>query len=239
MLSNVVKRPSKAEVKHFIVNGPWGDPLTDAQLELVVENSVVQVVEQGENAINAYTPAEFWVGVFSGLLEQVITSEDGKQTVISVAGEGAWFGEGTLLKSEKWQYNVVALKRARLVLVPKAVFENLRQTNIAFNHYLTDLLNHRLGLFIGMLINDRLKSPNIRLARNLAAMRHSQVYRSEEHDLLPVNQGTLALLCGLSRQRTNMGLQELQRRGLIRLRNTGTQILDVEGLSNYFDKNES
>ena len=90
-------------------------------------------------------------------------------------------------------------------------------------------LNERLGQFIMAREYDRLSSPDVRVARNLAALCNPVLYPGVQ-DLLRITQQELAYLVGLSRQRVNEGLQFLQGRGLIRIEYGGVRILDLDGL---------
>lgn len=232
-MSAVIIKISPEKICEILQGTDWAECLDDDELESVSREATLKAIFANQRAVISGESADWWVGVVSGLFMQAITEKDGRQTVISISGQGAWFGEGTLLKHETWKYDVIAVKDSQILLIPKSVFFRLRQTNIAFNHYLTDQLNQRLGLFVGMLVNDRLLSPDIRLARNLAAMHAAKVYGIDEDGFLPVNQGALALLSGISRQRANMGLQKLQGLGLIKVRNNGTEILNAAGLLKF------
>lgn len=227
------QRPSIDIIRQLIAHSRWGSRLGAEDLERVGNASTMRHVSAGQTAIRCGDAADHWIGVNSGLLMQSVAGDDGKKTVISVAADGAWFGEGTLLKNERWRYEVAALRRSVLVLVPCEEFERLRQTSIAFNHYLAEVLNDRLGLFVGMLLSDRLHPPDVRLARNLVAMAAAEVYGQKYVGILPVTQSILALLSGLSRQRTNEGIQRLRKLGLIRVNGIGVEILRLDELERF------
>jgi CRP-like cAMP-binding protein len=93
-------------------------------------------------------------------------------------------------------------------------------------------LNERLGQFIAFREIDRLTHPDERVARSLAALFHPVLYPGVG-DMLRITQQELGYLVGLSRQRVNEALRELQRAGVIRIEYGGVRVLDLAGLRNY------
>jgi CRP-like cAMP-binding protein len=145
---------------------------------------------------------------------------------------GGWFAEGSLLKRERLRYDVIALRDSRLALMPRSTFEWLRATSLPFNHYLQNLLNARLGLFIGLLEYDRLLGADARVARCLASLFNPDLY-PEPGPFVDLLQGEIGLLAGVSRQRANTALQRLQGEGLIRIEHRGITVLDLAGLRGF------
>ena len=93
-------------------------------------------------------------------------------------------------------------------------------------------MNARLGLFIGMLRNDRLLAPDARVAACLASLYNPDL-AFDPGPRLDLTQAEMALLAGVSRQRANQALQRLHERGLVCLGSRGLQIPDVEALQAY------
>jgi len=93
-------------------------------------------------------------------------------------------------------------------------------------------LNERLGQFIAAREIDRLNDPDIRVARNLAALFHPVLYPGVG-TLLRITQQELGYLVGLSRQRVNEALQALQDAQLIRIEYGGLRVLDLPGLRSW------
>jgi CRP/FNR family cyclic AMP-dependent transcriptional regulator len=124
---------------------------------------------------------------------------------------------------------VIALRDTRAAFMPRSTFEALRATSLPFNHYLQNLLNARLGLFIGLLEYDRLLGADARVARCLASLFNPDLY-PEPGPFIDLQQGEIGLLSGVSRQRANAALQRLQAEGLIRIEHRGVTVLDLPGL---------
>jgi CRP/FNR family transcriptional regulator, cyclic AMP receptor protein len=144
---------------------------------------------------------------------------------------GGWFGEGTVLKRETYRYNIQALRKSTVVGLQVTTFHWLLDNSIAFNRFVMNQLNERLGQFIAAREIDRLNSPDARVARSLAALFNPVLYPGVG-TLLHITQQELAYLVGLSRQRVNQALTTLHNQGLIAVEYGGVRVLDLNLLRN-------
>ena len=64
--------------------------------------------------------------------------------------------------------------------MPVATFETLRQSSIAFNHFLCDIMNERMGTFVGTLEASRILGPELRVARGLLMLAHNVAGDAQE-----------------------------------------------------------
>jgi CRP/FNR family transcriptional regulator, cyclic AMP receptor protein len=177
-------------------------------------------------------PVVHWIGVIDGLLKMSVATADGKISTLTGVNVGGWFGEGSLIKREPRRYDIVALRPSRVALVPYATFEWLRSTSMPFAHYLHNLMNARLSLFIGMLEYGRLLEPDERVARCVATLFNEDLY-PDPKPFVNLRQHEIALLSGLARSRVNISLKRLQECGLIRVEPQGLTVLDLDGLRNF------
>jgi CRP-like cAMP-binding protein len=145
---------------------------------------------------------------------------------------GGWFGEGSLLKDEPRRYDVIALRDSRVAYMPRATFNWLLDGSIAFNRFLLQQLNERLGQFIGTVEHERLLGVDARVARCIAQLFNPLLYPGSGREL-KISQSEIGYLTGLSRQRANQALQTLEARGLIRVEYGGIAVADLDGLANY------
>lgn len=210
----------------------WGRALTEEQLDRVACEAREQQVQGGAYAARAGQVVDHWSGVIEGLLKMSVTAPDGRVTTLAGVNGEAWYGEGSLLKREPRRYDVIALRPSRLVQVPQSTFEWLRQQSLPFNHYLQNLMNARLSLFIGMLQVDRLLSAEERVAHCLATLFNTDLYPNPR-SFVDLSQQEIGLLSGVSRQRANIVLSTLQERGLLRNETRGITVLDVDGLRRF------
>lgn len=219
-------------VTTLIEASAWGRVLTPHELDRVIAHSNERCVPAQGYVARMGEPATHWIGLAEGLLKMSVMSADGRVSSLSGVSTAAWFGEGSLLKREARRYDVIALRPSRLVLVPAAIFEWLRQTSLPFNHYLQHLMNARLSLFIGMLEVGRLMDADAQVARCIGALFHPDLYPDREA-FVDLNQAEIGLLCGLSRQRVNIALKHLADAGLLKPETRGLTVLDVNGLRSY------
>jgi CRP/FNR family cyclic AMP-dependent transcriptional regulator len=103
---------------------------------------------------------------------------------------------------------------------------------VGFNRFLLVQLNERLSQFIAMVENDRLLSPDARLARGLAGLFNPLLY-PDIGPTLALSQEEIGQLIGVSRQRVNQALKRLEQEGLIKVDYGAIRVLALDGLRNY------
>ena len=96
-----------------------------------------------------------WLGVVSGLVRLGTVSQKGKTVTLAGMRAGIWFGEGSVLKKEPRQYDLVALRDVRLAMMPSATFFWLFENSAGFNRFLVKQFNERIGQFIALVEFDR------------------------------------------------------------------------------------
>jgi CRP/FNR family transcriptional regulator, cyclic AMP receptor protein len=218
---------------HAVIDqSTWGRALTPSERALVVATATERRVEAGQAIVGVGDAASHWFGMIDGLAKMSITAADGRITTLTGSSRGAWFGEGSLLRHEPFRYDVIALRDSRIAQVPRATFEALRQGSLPFNHCLQHLMNARLGLFIGMLRNDRLLGTDARVAACLASLYNPDL-AFDPGPRLDLTQAEVALLAGVSRQRANQALQVLHERGLVCLGSRGMLIKHLDALQAF------
>jgi CRP-like cAMP-binding protein len=210
----------------------WGSMVAVEHLERVAAESREAALEAGATLCRRGEPVDAWFGVIEGMVKIMSTGPDGRSSTFTGVAAGGWFGEGSLLKSEPRRYEVVALRHSRIAVVPRGSFEWLLNTSLPFNRFLLVQLNERLGQFIGMLETQRLDDPDARVARCIAALFNPILYPGIERKL-EVSQEEIGFLVGISRQRVNQALRNLQQAGLLRIDYGAVLIDDLEGLRGY------
>lgn len=174
----------------------------------------------------------YWSGVTAGLLKLSTVSRNGKAVTLAGLRAGGWFGEGTVLKNEPRQYDLVALRDTRMALMDRATFLWLFENSVAFNRFLVRQFNERLGQFIALVEYDRMLDAPARLARNVAWLFNPVLYPKHEMHL-DISQEEIGRLSGMSRQMANKSLQILEGKGLLRVEHGGITVLDRERLVRY------
>jgi CRP/FNR family cyclic AMP-dependent transcriptional regulator len=219
------RRPTEAET-HAI---PWMALLAPAEHERAAQDLKIADADAGEFVCRAGRPATYWFGVIDGLLKMSSDSAQGQTMTFTGIPPGGWFGEGTALKRESYRYNMQALRKSRVAGLHVETFHWLLDNSIAFNRFVMNQLNERLGQFIAAREIDRMPSPNLRVARSLAALFNPVLYPGVG-EVLSITQQELAYLVGLSRQRVNEALSALAAEGSIRIEYGGLRVLDLGAL---------
>ncbi len=183
----------------------------------------------GEIVCRAGKPVTYWFGVLDGLLKMSADNAEGQTMTFTGIPPGGWFGEGTVLKREAYRYNIQALRKSRVAGLHTDTFHWLLDNSIAFNRFVMNQLNERLGQFIAAREIDRLNNPDIRVARSLASLFNPVLFPGVG-SVLRITQQELAYLVGLSRQRVNEALTTLHNQGLIVVEYGGVRVVDVNML---------
>lgn len=159
-------RPA-AGLPEFLARWSWYRALPNESQQLLLRSTVTRVAAAGDYIARAGQPCLHWYGLLSGFLQMNVLGADGAETTLYCLREGQWGGEGSLLKKELRRYDLRALTPSQIFMVPVETFETLRQSSIAFNHFLCDIMNERMGVVVGMLEASRLLGPEMRVARGL------------------------------------------------------------------------
>ena len=222
------RSPSPQELEGI----PWLNLLTSAEREKAIGHIVVGDAVSGEIICRVGRAPTYWIGVVDGLLKMSIDTDKGDSLTFTGVSRGGWFGEGTALKREPYRYNVQTLRASVVAGLPIANFHELLAESIGFNRFIMNQLNERLGQFIAAREIDRLNSPDVRVARSLAALFNPVLFPGVG-EVLQITQQELAYLVGLSRQRVNMALQRLVAEGWISVAYGGVRVLNLQALRSH------
>jgi CRP-like cAMP-binding protein len=222
------RAPTPAELAGI----PWLATMTKSEQALAIPRIVVGDAEPGDLVCRFGKAPTYWFGVVEGLLKMSTDNAQGYSVTFTGLPSGGWFGEGTALKREAYRYNVQALRSTTVAGLPLESFHLLLDKSIGFNRFVMNQLNERLGQFIAAREIDRLGNPDVRVARNLAALFNPVLFPGVG-EVLRITQQELAYLVGLSRQRVNVALNALQQAQWIRLEYGGVRVLNLNALRSH------
>jgi CRP/FNR family cyclic AMP-dependent transcriptional regulator len=222
------REPTAAELQAI----PWLILLQGQERARAVAELKIGEAQPGDYVCRIGKPVTYWFGVVEGLLKMSNDDSRGPNVTYTGVAPGGWFGEGTVLKRETYRYNIQALRRSLVAGLPVDTFHWLLDNSIGFNRFILNQFNERVAQFIMALEADRLTSPDARVARGLASLFNPALFPSVG-EVLRITQQELAYLVGLSRQRVNEALRELQARGLLRVEYGGLRVLDLQGLRTF------
>jgi CRP/FNR family transcriptional regulator, cyclic AMP receptor protein len=226
-LSQRRRGPTQTELDSI----PWLAVLEPQHYLRAVAALQVGEARSGDYVVRAGRPVVYWFGLIDGLLKMSNETPDGRSITLIGVPPGGWFGEGTVLKQENYRYNIQALRPSVVAGIPVETFHWLLDQSIAFNRFVMNQLNERVGQFIAARESDRMTSPEGRVAAGLASLFNPVLYpKMAQQTLLRITQQELANLVGLSRQRVNQALSVLQERQLISIEYGGLKVPDVATL---------
>ncbi|MBO6901466.1 MAG: Crp/Fnr family transcriptional regulator [Rhizobiaceae bacterium] len=210
----------------------WAAELAEDELERACRGLIERRFDKGAYICHRGDRLDYWTGVVSGLVKISTISQTGKAMTFAGVGAGGWFGEGSLIKDEPRQYDLVAIRDTRLAMMPRSVFMWLFENSTGFNRFLVFQLNERMGQFIATIEQDRILGPKERVARNLGWLCNRVLYPGTRGEI-EISQEELALLSALSRPLVNKALQELEAEGLLKVDRGRISVFDRNRLARY------
>jgi CRP-like cAMP-binding protein len=211
----------------FISAQPWFASVPAALQERLRDEVFAVQGDKGAVMMPAGSAVEGWHAVLSGLVMLQSPASKGRASAFIGVPDGEWFGEGSAMKPEPRKYNVVALRPTTLLCLPLPLFATLRESSLAFNQFLVQHLNMRLGQAMTIIEAGRTQSPEHRVALYLSRL----FWRSTRR--LNLTQDELGQLVGLSRQTVNRVLRTLEELGIVSLDFGKVAIVDDEALGAY------
>jgi CRP/FNR family cyclic AMP-dependent transcriptional regulator len=210
----------------------WSHDLREEEIERARRGIIEKPFPKGSYICHRGDRLEHWTGVAAGLIKVSTISASGKAVSFAGVRAGGWLGEGSVLKDEPRQYDLVALRDTRIAMMNRATFFWLFENSIAFNRFLVHQFNERLGQFIALVEYDRMLDAPGRFAR-IVAWLFNPALQPAGGATLDISQEELGQLCGVSRQVANKCLRILEEKGLLRLERGGITVLDLPRLGRY------
>jgi CRP-like cAMP-binding protein len=210
----------------------WAPTLSLGDFARTCEGTYERLVAAGGFVCRKGEPVDHWFGVIDGLAKMSSDWATGKTASYTGIAAGGWFGEGSMLKSEPRRYDVIALRDTRVACMRRETFHWLLDHSIAFNRFIINQINERLGLFIGLLESERLADTDARVARAIAALFHPVLQPGIE-SRIAISQEEIGYLAGVSRQRVNRTMKTLEKSGFLVAKYGGVTVLDLDGLRRF------
>lgn len=210
----------------------WSHDLSEDEREHARRGIVEKTFAKGAYICHRGDNLDSWAGVISGLIKLSAFSPGGKAVTLAGISAGGWFGEGSLLKNEARQYDLIALRHSRIALMNRPTFFWLFDNSVAFNRFLVRQINERLGQFIALVEYDRMLEAPARVARAIAWL-FNPIFYPRLPPYLEISQEEIGLLSGVSRQVTNRSLKLLESKGMLRVERGGITVLDLGRLQRF------
>jgi CRP/FNR family cyclic AMP-dependent transcriptional regulator len=226
------ERVARADLPRLFATCAWFRALADEHQAMVLVSAHAERMNGGASIARRQEPSDYWIGVHSGLIKLAIYNASGRSCTLSGVPPGGWFGEGSVIKRELRKYEVATIQPSLVMFVPSDTFHALLESSLPFNRFVIRQLNNRMGEFIASIQNSRLLDVDARVAQCLAQLFNPDLYPDTGRTLL-ISQEEVGLLAGVSRQRINQALQNLERLGIVRLAYNQIDVLDLEHLGAF------
>jgi CRP/FNR family cyclic AMP-dependent transcriptional regulator len=207
---------------------PLFSDLSEAELARFAE--VTREREYPKNSVILFEddPGDALYIVSTGQVKVVLIGEDGREVILSVLGDGDFFGEMALIDDEPRSAHVIAMKDSQLLVLRRDDFQVQLEAHAKIGLKLLRVLVQRLRRAdekIGGLV---LLDVNGRVARLLLDLAHEgggpRITRRLTHH-------TIAQMIGSSRETVSRAMRELVDRGLIDVTRREISIKNRDGLA--------
>ena len=165
-------------------------------------------------------------------------SEGGKEVILSILGEGEFFGEMSLLDGESRSANVIALSDCEVFVLKRDKFLNILKTTPQIAITLLEELAHRIRMsdqqieYLSLAdAENKVAMTILRIAEESGTFKMGQVSIEE----LPMQQD-MANMSGTSRETISRMLSDFTDKGYIERKGKKLIILDYESFKSDFSK---
>ena len=207
---------------------PLFSDLSEAELARFAD--VTREREYPKNSVILFEddPGDALYIVSAGQVKVVLIGEDGREVILSVLGDGDFFGEMALIDDEPRSAHVIAMRDSRLLVLRRDDFQQQIQQHPSVALKVLKVLVQRLrraDAKIGGLV---LLDVNGRVARLLLDLSEEsggpRITRRLTHH-------TIAQMIGSSRETVSRAMRELTERGLIDITRREITIRNKDGLA--------
>ncbi len=200
--------------------------LDEAQLEEVARLASIRHFGRGRHVFRERDRGDALYVVQDGRVKVMFSSENGREVIVSILGEGEYFGEMALLDSEARCASVVAMTPCTLLVIARSDFSQLLASSPELSRAMLRELTHRLRFANRTIGNLATLDVFGRVARFLLDSAKEQDGERVVTNL--PTQSDIAAVVGASREMVNRALKELSSQGYIRQR--GGQLVITESI---------
>jgi len=210
-----------------LLNVPLFAHLSEAEIHRISQITRKKTYPKNSVIVFENDPGDALYVVDSGEVKVVLTGEDGREVILSVLGQGDFFGEMALIDNMPRSANVIAMESSRLIVLYRDDFHRCLEEQPRIALGLLRALSRRLRVAddkIGGLV--LLDVPD-RIARMLLQLADegdgSKISRKITHH-------TIGQMVGSSRETVSRTIGNLTERGLINVTRKHIEIIDRAGL---------
>ena len=153
--------------------------------------------------------------IVRGKIKIAVTSEQGREAVVGVLGEGDFFGEGCLIALPFRLATATTMTDATVMRIEKAEMIRVLHAEPAFAEVFTAHLLTRNSRIEADLVDHLFNSSEMRLARTLLLLANFGKEGKPEFITTRISQETLAEMVGTTRPRVSFFMNKFRKLGFI------------------------
>ncbi|MFO6418898.1 Crp/Fnr family transcriptional regulator [Hylemonella sp. W303a] len=213
--------------RNILLMGRWFGALPVSMQSALAAGARTVNLPRGGLVFRRHDSNDGLYGVLEGAIRFSVISDEGKETVVGLAGPPNWFGEVALLDGGRRTHDAWADTDCVLVHVSLRLITSWLVDHPAHWKHIGQLATHKLRVMFTRLEDDRLQPVRTRLIRCVVTLLDGYGQREPGAQRLRVSQERLATLLSLSRQTVNELLRELERERLVSCNRGGLEVLDL------------
>jgi CRP/FNR family transcriptional regulator/CRP/FNR family cyclic AMP-dependent transcriptional regulator len=195
---------------------PLFEELSDYELNTLSEVAMLRVFPKDRIVIMAEEEGDSLFVIHQGQVKVSIVSEDGREVILSILGEGNFFGEMSLLDGNPRSANVTTTQETELLMIRRADFLHIQrspQTAIKLLSVLASRLRKTDRKIEGLALSDvtgRITQTLLQLAEEQGSPTPDGILVKDR----PTHQD-LANMSGTTRETVSRILKRLENRGYV------------------------
>ena len=160
-------------------------------------------------------PADSVFYIQKGKIKLTVVSTQGKEAVVALLDDGAFFGEGCLAGQQLRMSTATAMSQCTIVRIAKATIVRVLHDEQSFSElFLAHLLSRNIRIEED-LVDQMFNSSEKRLARVLLLLANFGKERKPEPVIAKISQETLAEIIGTTRSRVSFFMNRFRKLGFI------------------------
>jgi CRP/FNR family transcriptional regulator, cyclic AMP receptor protein len=188
----------------------------DTFLAIVKHGRIMAEYRTGQVIFSQGDAADSVFHIVRGKIKIVVTSEQGREAVVGLLGEGDFFGEGCLIAQPLRLATAAAMTDATVVMrLEKAEMIRALHAEPAFAEVFTAHLLTRNSRIEADLVDQLFNSSERRLARTLLLLANFGKEGRPEPITTKISQETLAEMVGTTRPRVSFFMNKFRKLGFI------------------------
>lgn len=203
-------------------------PLTDSELEFLVEEKKQIVYNKGETIIKQNTASTYVICMNDGLAKMYVESDNGKNVIVKIAKAGDFITGGGLFNGSIQHFSISAITKVKCCLIDSAKLTRLFAENSDFAVAL--LRNHtkQSNYLLNKLVNHTQKYMPGRVADTLLYLKND-IFNNDSFNV-PLTRQELAEMSNMTKESFVRILHQFKDSKVVSIKGDAIKLLDESSL---------